>query len=88
MEENPENNDRDMLSIPSNLDHLIIFWVFDSICSYHIKPSKDWLDTYKLINYGCVLMGNDNPYKFIGIRISKLKCLIVLLEFYMMLDVY
>lgn len=25
VEENPENDDRDMLSIPSNLDHLIIF---------------------------------------------------------------
>jgi hypothetical protein len=88
VEENPESGDRDILSIPSNLDHLINFLIFDSTCSYHTKPSKDWLDTYKLINSGFVLMGNDNPYKFVEIRISKLKCLMVLLKIYVMLDVY
>jgi hypothetical protein len=88
VEEDVESDDRDMLFIPSNLDHLINSWIFDSTCSYHTKPSKDWLDTYKLVNSGSILIGNDNPYKFVGIRISKLKCLMVLLELYVMLDVY
>ena len=31
----------------------------DSACSYHMTPNKDWFDTYKLVNSGFILMGND-----------------------------
>ena len=31
----------------------------DSACSYHMTPNKDWFDTYRLVNLGSVLMGND-----------------------------
>ena len=31
----------------------------DSACSYHMTPNKDWFDTYRLVNFGFVLMGND-----------------------------
>ena len=31
-------------------------WIMDSACSYHMTPNKDWFDTYRLVNYGFVLM--------------------------------
>ena len=48
-----------MLSVSSNGDHLIDSWIIDSTCSYHITPNKHWFDTYKLVNSGSILMGND-----------------------------
>ena len=35
----------------------------DSTCSYHMMPNKYWFDTYRLVNFGYVLMGNDASYK-------------------------
>ena len=39
----------------------------DSTCSYHMTHNKDWFDTYRLANYGYVLMGNDALCRVVGI---------------------
>lgn len=36
-------------------------------------PNKDWLDNYRLVNYGYVLIGNDDPCKVIRTKIIKIK---------------
>ena len=51
-----ESGDGDMFSVSSNRDHLIDSWIASS---YHVMPNKDWFDTYRLVNSGSVLMGND-----------------------------
>jgi len=58
--------------ISYSLDHLINSWILDSTCYYHITPNKDWLDTYKLVNYSSILIGNNDPCKVVGIRNMKI----------------
>ena len=52
-----------MLLVSSSSDHLTYSWILDSACSYHMTPNKDWFNTYKLVNFGSVLMGNDASCK-------------------------
>ena len=66
-EEDLESGDGDMLSVSSSSDHLIDSWILDSACSYHMTPNKDWFHTYRLVNSGSVLMGNDVSCKVIRI---------------------
>ena len=61
-EEDLESGDGDMLSVSSN-----------SACSYHMTPNKDWFNTYKLVNSGSVLMGNDASCKVVGIGNVRIK---------------
>ena len=49
----------------SSRDHLMYSWIMDSACSYHMTPNKDWFDTYRLVNTGFVLMGNDASCKVV-----------------------
>ena len=56
-----------MLLVSSNLDHLTDYWILDSACSYHMTPNKDWFNTYRSVNSGSVLMGNDASCKVAGI---------------------
>lgn len=67
VEENSESDDRDILSISSNLNYPIDSWILDSTCSYHMTPNKDLLHNYKLVDYGFVMVGNNDPCKVIGI---------------------
>ena len=63
----------DMLFVSSSANRLIDSWVLDSVCSFHVTPHKDWFNTYKLVNCGSVLMGNDATCKVVGIGIIKIK---------------
>ena len=45
----------------------------DSTCSYHMTPKKDWFDTYRLVNYGYVLMGNDVSCRVVKVKNIKVK---------------
>ena len=36
-----EGSDGDMLSVSSDLEHLVDFWILDSACSFHVTPNKD-----------------------------------------------
>ena len=45
----------------------------DSACSYRIKPIKDWFETYKLVNSGSVLMGNDASCKVVRMGNIRVK---------------
>ena len=67
-EEDSESGDGDMLSVSSGLDHLTNSWILDSTCSYHMTPNKDWFNTYRSVNSGSILMGNNVSCKVVGIR--------------------
>ncbi|RVW73560.1 Retrovirus-related Pol polyprotein from transposon TNT 1-94 [Vitis vinifera] len=67
-EEDSESGDGDMLSVSSSSNHLTDSWILDSACSYHMTPKKDWFNTYRSVNSGSVLMGNDASCKVAGIR--------------------
>ena len=45
----------------------------DSACSYHMTPNKDWFDTYMLVNFGSILMGNDALCRVVGMGSIKVK---------------
>ena len=42
-------------------------WILDSGCSYYMCPNRDWFITYREINGGSVLMGNNVACKTVGI---------------------
>ena len=67
------DSDEDMLFVSSSANRLIDSWVLDSACSFHMTPHKDWFNTYKSVNYGFVLMGNDATCKVVGIGTIKIK---------------
>ena len=41
--------------------------------SINQTPNKDWFDTYRLVNYSYVLMGNDASFKVEGIGNIRVK---------------
>ena len=63
-------------------------WIMDLACSYHVTPNKDWFDTYTLVNFGSILMGNDALCRVVGMGIPELRCLMVSLERCVMLDMF
>ena len=44
-------------------------WILDSGCTYHMCPNKGWFSSFKELDDGVVLMGNDNACKTMGIGI-------------------
>ena len=73
VEDDSDYGDGDMLSVSSTIDNLADSWILDSACSYHMTPYKEWFDTYRLVNSGSVLMGNDASCKVIGIGTVRVK---------------
>ena len=67
VEEDSESGDGDMLLVSSSSNHLTDSWILDSACSYHMTPNKDWFNTYRSVNSGFVMMGNDASCKVAGI---------------------
>jgi hypothetical protein len=61
-------------------------WLLDSTCSFHVMSNRGWFDTYRSVNSGIVTMGNGSHYKITGIGSIRIKCLMVWLERYVMLD--
>ena len=68
-----ENGDGDMLSVSSSQDHLKDSWIMDLACSYYMTPNKDWFDSYRLVNSGSILMGNDTSCRVVGIGNIRVK---------------
>ena len=73
VEDNSDDADGDMLSIASNLEHPMASWILDSACFFHVTPNRDWFDTYKLVNFGIVTMGNGSHCKITGICNIRIK---------------
>ena len=67
-EGNSKRDDSDILSVSSSRDYLTDSWIMDSKCSYHMTPNKDWFDTYRLVNFGSVIMGSNDSCRVVGIR--------------------
>ena len=63
-----ESGDGDMLSVSSSCVHLTDSWIMNSTCSYHMMPHKHWFNTYRLVNSGYVMMGNDASCRIVGIE--------------------
>ena len=38
-------------------------WVLDSGCSFHMSPTYEWFQTFKEIDGGIVLLGNNKASK-------------------------
>ena len=68
-----ESGDGDMLSVSSSGDPLADSWIMDSTCSYRMTPNKDWFDTYRLVNSGSILKGNDASCKVVEMGNIKVK---------------
>jgi hypothetical protein len=73
MEDNLDDADDDMLSVASNSEHRVDFWIMNSACLFHMTPNRDWFDTYRSVNYGIVTMGNGVHYKITGIGNIRMK---------------
>jgi hypothetical protein len=73
LEDNSDDANGDMLSVSSNSEHLVDFWILDSMCSFHMTSNRDWFDNYKLVNFGIVTMGNGAHCKIIGTGNIKIK---------------
>jgi hypothetical protein len=73
MEDNLDNDDGHMLSVASNSEHSMDSWILDSTCSFHVMHNRDWFDTYRLINFGIVTMGNGAHCKITSIGNIKIK---------------
>ncbi|KAH9800568.1 hypothetical protein KPL71_000711 [Citrus sinensis] len=50
-------------------------WVLDSGCSFHLCPDKSLFHTYKSMDGGRVLMGNNNVCKIVGMGSVKIEML-------------
>jgi len=72
-EEDLKSGDKDMFYVSSSSDHLPDSWILDSTCSYHMTPNKNWFDTYRLVNFGSILRGNDASCKVAGMGNIKIK---------------
>lgn len=48
-------------------------WILDSGCLFHMTPNQEWFDSYKKVDAGKVLMGNNIACKVIGIGTVKVQ---------------
>lgn len=48
-------------------------WILNWGCSFHMTPNQGWFDSYKVIDGGKVLMGNNMACKVVGIGTVKVK---------------
>lgn len=48
-------------------------WILDSGCTHHMTPNRDLFSTYKSVEGGVVLMGNDSQSETIGIGTVDLR---------------
>lgn len=76
-----EDSDADMvLFVTFSGDGSQDEWILDLGYSYHTCPNMGWFFTYKSINGGIVLMGNNMPCKAIGIWMIKIKIYVKVLR--------
>ena len=48
-------------------------WILDSRCSFHMTPNKACFETFKIVNGGQVILGNNKACDVQGIGIVRLK---------------
>ncbi|KAL8137086.1 hypothetical protein V2J09_003087 [Rumex salicifolius] len=64
----------DMLATTdSNAQDTTNEWIIDFGCTFHVYPHKDWFLTYQIVQNHHVLLGNNAPYKVLGVGTVKLK---------------
>jgi hypothetical protein len=75
LKDNSNDANGDMLSIASNSEHLVDFWILDTMCSFHVTSNRDCFDNYKLVNFGIVTMSNGAHCKITGTGNIRIKTL-------------
>ncbi|KAE8705298.1 Mitogen-activated protein kinase kinase kinase YODA [Hibiscus syriacus] len=70
-DDNSDCSEGDMLSISTT--QLTDEWIFDSGCSYHITPNREWFSTYRSVNSGSVYLGDDRCCNIVGIGDVRIK---------------
>jgi hypothetical protein len=73
VEEDSDATDGDMLSVASTSEHPVDSWLLDSACSFHVTSNRYWFDTYRLVNFGIVTMGNGAHCKITSIGNIRIK---------------
>jgi hypothetical protein len=73
VEEDSDTTDGDMLYVASTSEHPVDSWLLDSACSFHVTSNRYWFDTYRLVNFGIVTMGNRAHCKITGIGNIRIK---------------
>ena len=68
-----ECSDHSYVFVTTNLCRSQDNWILDSGYTYHMSPNRNWFSTYKSVEGGVVLMGNDTQSKTIGIGKIKTK---------------
>ncbi|KAL5757095.1 hypothetical protein ACOSQ2_021841 [Xanthoceras sorbifolium] len=48
-------------------------WILDTACSFHMCPNRDYFSTYKSVQGGVVLMGNNHACKIAGVGTVRIK---------------
>ncbi|KAH9763991.1 Integrase catalytic domain-containing protein [Citrus sinensis] len=48
-------------------------WILDTRATYHLCPIKEWFTNFRNLESGAVVMGNDQPYRTMGIGTIRLK---------------
>ena len=56
-----------------SLENIIDAWVLDSGASFHATPDKKHFHDYVQGDFGHVRLGDDKPYKIIGMGIVFIK---------------
>ena len=54
--EEADEDSCDVLTAESGKDKYSDAWLLDSGCTYHMRPKREWLSTYKLYDGGSILM--------------------------------
>lgn len=48
-------------------------WILDSSCSFQMCPNRSWFTTYKEVNGGTILMGNNMVCKIVGVGTIQIR---------------
>jgi len=68
-----DGSDHTVLSVSDSVDYSHDAWILDSGCSYHMCPNKDLFASYRSINGGTVLIGNNVARKTVGIGTVRIR---------------
>ena len=73
VEDDLDYGEGDMLFVSSTIDNLADSWILNSAFLYHMTSYKEWFNTYRLVNFGSILMSNDASCKIIEIGTVRVK---------------
>lgn len=79
---NKSNEDENAIVVLDGYDSVVLNlsdvdlrkeWIIDSICLFHMCPTKLWFESFTNLDEGHVILGNNKSYKIMGIGSIGLK---------------